>query len=194
VVATLSLSHRNQLLQPNPKFLSVSNIDNLIRVGIVNGIVILWGTRLALYLFSRVLTVGEDKRLRTFFREKDEPYFDTKRSFYPIKLSSFWIIQALWGFICMLPVTYLNSLNHNPLKSNPRIINIISSLSSSFPSMFIKIISRSFFYIPLIGATSGFLIEAIADYQKNKYRDNKLNAYHWCDVGLWKYSRHPNCK
>jgi steroid 5-alpha reductase family enzyme len=38
------------------------NLDTA-RVLIVNGIVIAWGTRLSTFLFTRVLKLGEDKRL-----------------------------------------------------------------------------------------------------------------------------------
>ena len=35
-------------------------------------------------------------------------------------------------------------------------------------------------------------IEAIADWQKYNYRNNPNNNGHWCEVGLWSYSRYPN--
>jgi steroid 5-alpha reductase family enzyme len=38
----------------------------------------------------------------------------------------------------------------------------------------------------------GFLCEAISDHQKFVFKMNPANKGHWCDVGLWKYSRHPN--
>jgi steroid 5-alpha reductase family enzyme len=38
----------------------------------------------------------------------------------------------------------------------------------------------------------GFLFESIADYQKNKFKSNIHNKGKPCNVGLWKYSRHPN--
>lgn len=34
--------------------------------------------------------------------------------------------------------------------------------------------------------------ETIADYQMNAFRSNSANNGKVCDVGLWKYSRHPN--
>lgn len=37
-----------------------------------------------------------------------------------------------------------------------------------------------------------FLIESLADYQKQKFQMNKDNRKGVCTVGLWKYSRHPN--
>lgn len=38
----------------------------------------------------------------------------------------------------------------------------------------------------------GFLVETLADKQKYDYRNESSNDGHWCDDGLWKWSRHPN--
>eukprot|EP01119_Soliformovum_irregulare_P019694 TRINITY_DN6296_c0_g1_i3.p1 TRINITY_DN6296_c0_g1~~TRINITY_DN6296_c0_g1_i3.p1 ORF type:complete len:295 (+),score=45.10 TRINITY_DN6296_c0_g1_i3:72-956(+) len=38
----------------------------------------------------------------------------------------------------------------------------------------------------------GFLFEVVGDQQKSSYRSDPTNKDHWCDVGLWRYSRHPN--
>jgi len=104
VAATLAMSYKNGLLNVkaggvmHPKLL-------LVNVG-----VILWGSRLASFLFSRVLKVGEDKRLQKFFRKPGEGFLDIKASFFPVRLATFWTIQAAWGFICLLPVTLYNSV------------------------------------------------------------------------------------
>lgn len=104
VAATLTMSYQNGLHKvPFMRFQSPKLV--LVNLGVM-----LWGTRLAAYLFSRVLQVGEDKRLNKFFRKPGETYFDKSRSFYPIKLASFWTIQAAWGFLCLLPVTLLNAV------------------------------------------------------------------------------------
>jgi steroid 5-alpha reductase family enzyme len=48
--------------------------------------------------------------------------------------------------------------------------------------------------LPVLGVFAGVLLESVADYQKNSYRNDKRNDGHWCDAGLWKLSRYPNCK
>ena len=118
------------------------------------------------FLFYRVLTLGEDKRLHDFFRAKDEKFLDASKSFFPIKLFSFWAIQAGWGIICLLPVT----------------------ITSSLPAIKMGPLS----YISAAILLSGIAIESVADYQK--YIFKQKNKEKWCDVGLWALARHPNCK
>jgi len=36
------------------------------------------------------------------------------------------------------------------------------------------------------------VVEAASDVQKFIYRQEQKNDGHWCDEGLWKFSRHPN--
>ena len=78
------------------------------RAFFMNSLVAFWGARLGIFLFQRCLVVGEDKRLRKFFRQEGEGYLDKTRSFFPVRLSSFWMIQSLWGILCMLPVALVN--------------------------------------------------------------------------------------
>jgi len=44
----------------------------------------------------------------------------------------------------------------------------------------------------LVISLLGIIIEGIADMQQFNFRNNPANKDHWTDVGLWKYSRHPN--
>lgn len=173
VVATLSLSKNNGLL---------ANIRNgnfsHSKIIAINVAIILWGSRLATYLFHRVLNVGEDKRLDKFFRQPGEKYLDITGSFYPIKLSSFWIIQAMWSFICLLPVTFVNAM--------PQYKHILNVAGVSAV--------RSWEALPIAGIFLGIIMETIADWQKSSYRSDPRNDGHWCDIGLWKICRYPNCK
>ena len=38
----------------------------------------------------------------------------------------------------------------------------------------------------------GFLIEAISDQQKLQFKKYSTNMGRWCNIGFWKWSRHPN--
>ncbi|KAJ7975216.1 3-oxo-5-alpha-steroid 4-dehydrogenase (DUF1295) [Quillaja saponaria] len=83
------------------------------------------------------------------------------------KLAIFWIFQAVWVWTVSLPVTIVNASDRNPFIQDADIIGwIMWSL--------------------------GFLIEGTADQQKLNFKNSPQNRGKWCDVGLWKYSRHPN--
>jgi len=59
------------------------------------------------------------------------------------------------------------------------------------PTLLVLTKQVTFSYLSLIGLVifiKGLLIESFADYQKfTNYKKDK-----WIDIGLWKYSRHPN--
>jgi len=79
----------------------------------------------------------------------------------------YWTVQAIWVFTISLPVIFVNS----------------SALSPTDFSVFD--------YLTIIGFGLGVILEIIADFQKSVWvksgREGKF-----CQVGLWKYSRHPN--
>lgn len=117
-------------------------------------LVIIWGTRLATYLYRRIKKIKKDQR------------FDGIRE-EPLKFISFWILQAVSIFIILLPVI---------------MISIDSSISK------LSYISIIGFVVSLLG----IVIEAVADKQKFDFKNNVKNSGKWVNVGLWKYSRHPN--
>lgn len=171
---------------------------------LINGGVMLWGVRLATYLFNRVLLLGEDKRLRKFFRKPGERYLDRSRSFFPLRLSIFWILQAAWGIVCMMPVVFVNAV---PLKTAPLFFEYgVTVKSSDFvanPWLGFGLSEKKagFFYsallllssvVPVAGMYAGIAIEALADDQKAVFRAKSANTGKWCDVGLWKLCRYPN--
>ena len=49
-----------------------------------------------------------------------------------------------------------------------------------------------FFWIGLVVWAAGITIEAVADAQKSKFKSDPDNKGDFIDVGLWKWSRHPN--
>ncbi|CAM1311503.1 Uncharacterised protein g5712 [Pycnogonum litorale] len=97
--------------------------------------------------------------------------FDDRRDNL-LKFAIFWTFQAVWAFTVSLPVIFVNS----PLKD-----------SEEFPAAMnaLDIIGTIFFSV-------GFLIESVADIQKYNFKMDSANRGQWCDVGLWKLSRHPN--
>jgi len=72
----------------------------------------LWGLRLSLFLFIRILSIKQDKR------------FDSIRT-QPLKFASFWLLQTVTIFTVSLPVTLLFSLPHQPSLSTPSLIALL---------------------------------------------------------------------
>jgi len=128
--------------------------------------VTLWGTRLAGYLFFRILQTGHDSRLAAFFPEENEPWL-VGRSMYPLKLAFFWGVQSLWPMIVLLPVFVSQKLT----PGNP-----ITRLHM----------------VPFGGFLFGFIWETVADIQKFIFKSKPKNKDLWIQKGLYRYSRHPN--
>ncbi|GAB2270282.1 hypothetical protein Dimus_005186 [Dionaea muscipula] len=83
------------------------------------------------------------------------------------KLAVFWTFQAVWVWTVSLPVTIVNASGNNP------------SLQAA------DIAGWIMWFI-------GFSAEAAADQQKLTFKNFPGNRGKWCNVGLWKYTRHPN--
>ncbi|KAG9148448.1 hypothetical protein Leryth_016917 [Lithospermum erythrorhizon] len=83
------------------------------------------------------------------------------------KLAAFWIFQAVWVWSVSLPVTIVNASDNDP-DLDPRDV------------------------IGWIMWIVGIGIEATADQQKLTFKNSQENRGKWCNVGLWKYTRHPN--
>lgn len=77
------------------------------------------------------------------------------------------LIQAVWVWTVSLPVTVVNASNHNPPLRAADVIGWIMWLV-------------------------GVVTEATADQQKLAFKNSPENRGKWCNVGLWKVSRHPN--
>ena len=109
------------------------------------------------------IRLGTFLLLRIIKEGKDKRFTEIKKSFSSFLLT--WTMSSLWVFL-----TSMNALT-----------SIINN----------KIINNDFFlHIGLSVWVIGFLIESIADFQKNNFRKKYKNKF--ISSGLWKYSRHPN--
>eukprot|EP00252_Welwitschia_mirabilis_P002255 TRINITY_DN1216_c0_g1_i3.p1 TRINITY_DN1216_c0_g1~~TRINITY_DN1216_c0_g1_i3.p1 ORF type:complete len:192 (+),score=21.61 TRINITY_DN1216_c0_g1_i3:458-1033(+) len=84
-----------------------------------------------------------------------------------MKVIVFWIVQGIWVWMVSLPVILANASNKDA------------------ELQLLDIIGWSLWLI-------GFLIEVISDQQKLKFKNDPTKNARWCNIGLWKFSRHPN--
>ncbi|HRI05966.1 MAG TPA: DUF1295 domain-containing protein [Candidatus Dojkabacteria bacterium] len=99
-------------------------------------------------------------------KTKRDKRFDGIRE-NPVKFMSFWLLQGVTVWVVLLPSIVLIDLDY----------------SLSFNAISI---------IGIIFAFVGLIIEGIADMQKFRFKSLKENEGRWVDVGLWRFSRHPN--
>ncbi|XP_017237458.1 uncharacterized protein LOC108210606 isoform X4 [Daucus carota subsp. sativus] len=83
------------------------------------------------------------------------------------KLAFFWMFQAVWVWAVSLPLTVVNASDKDP---SLKAADIIGWIMWSI----------------------GIISEATADQQKLTFKNSPENRGKWCNIGLWKYSRHPN--
>jgi steroid 5-alpha reductase family enzyme len=129
---------------------------------LVNILVTIWGLRLSYHIFMRHLNHPEDYRYQRWRKEWGHGFYFFLRSYAQIFL--------LQGFL--LWVTFLPVLNIN---QNPK--------------------AHTFTFFEILGVViwwTGFLFEAIADWQLARFIKNHLNQGKLIENGLWSYSRHPN--
>ncbi|MQL95987.1 hypothetical protein Taro_028659 [Colocasia esculenta] len=92
--------------------------------------------------------------------------FDERRNNIA-RLAVFWIFQAVWVWTVSLPLTIVNASDRNPSVQPQDVIGWIMW-------------------------SVGITIETTADQQKLLFKNFPANRGKWCNIGLWKYSRHPN--
>jgi len=80
----------------------------------------------------------------------------------------YWTVQGLWIYLCLLP-TFLLHVNNGGQDE-----------------------LTVWDYTGWAVWGVGFLIEVVADYQKNVFKSNPANKDKWIETGLWSLSRHPN--
>ncbi len=126
---------------------------------LVNILVLVWGLRLAVYIYVRHSSNGEDYR----YREMREGWGNNVALMGLLKV---FLPQAVMMFIIAFPIMVVNSYPHNGFQ----ITDIVG----------------------LIIWIIGFYFEAVGDMQMQNYKRNPANKGKVMNVGLWKYTRHPN--
>lgn len=97
--------------------------------------------------------------------KKDSRFDDIRGSF--LKFGGFWLLQAITVWVIASPAVVV-------LSSEQRLnLGLLSMLGLT---------------VWLIGLT----IETIADLQKFNFKNQPENKNRWTDIGLWRWSRHPN--
>lgn len=98
----------------------------------------------------------------------EDQRFDDKRDKLA-RVLIFWSLQALWVWTVSLPLTILNA---------SRVNKPLGALD----------------YVGWVLFVCGLLLETAADFQKLAFKNNlpEDGKGRWTDVGVWKWTRHPN--
>jgi steroid 5-alpha reductase family enzyme len=102
---------------------------------------------------------------RVCSRKKDNRFDELRENFFAFL--GFWVYQMVWVFTTIAPVIFVNGDDSNPPLN-------------------------AWDYVGWTVYSIGFLAQVVADYQKFQFRKNPDNKGVICQVGIWKYSRHPN--
>lgn len=102
---------------------------------------------------------------RVCTRKRDARFDQVRQSFFPFLF--FWVFQMFWVWLVSLPNVFVNSSSEDPE---------IGAIDVFGWCLF----------------TGGFVLQVVADLQKYKFRAMPSNSGRFCDVGVWKVSRHPN--
>ena len=109
---------------------------------------------MAWFLVGRIHRQGKDGR------------FDTIKT-DPFRFLNAWMMQAMWAFLCLLPVA----------------IRLDADTAAGFSVLF---------WTGLVVWVIGFSIEVISDEQKRQFRERHPDGNAFIQSGLWSISRHPN--
>lgn len=121
-------------------------------------LVLIWTSRLGIFLLRRILKAGDDKR-----------FDEIKKSF--IRLLGAWTLQGLWVSFTLAAALAAITIEQPDTYSAYDLAGLI---------------------LGILIWVLGFAFEAIADYQKNKFRLVPENKGKFISTGLWSISRHPN--
>ncbi len=132
--------------------------------GFINGSKSLAGLLVSLAVVVWALRLGGFLFIRIRRMKRDKRFDEMRSSFF--RFGSFWLLQGVSVFVVLIPAVLLAAAD-----------------------------SKDFELVSLIGLAlwaTGLLIEAVADFQKDRFSQMIANKNKWIETGLWKYSRHPN--
>jgi len=147
---------------------SASTGTLMLRPVVLTVCTVLWGVRLASYLFYRILHTRHDARLAAFFPPSPSSPWTADRLF---KLAMFWSLQSAWAFLVLLPVTVCHALPRSWHRAHP-------------------LGPASFVFLWLWSV--GFILETVADAQKFAFRANRENDGKFMSTGVFALCRYPN--
>ncbi|KAK4208338.1 hypothetical protein QBC37DRAFT_79454 [Rhypophila decipiens] len=154
----------------------------------VTGGTVMWAFRLSSYLFIRALKKGHDSRF-------------TRTKHMPVRFAIFWFAQSIWVLLCSMPAIAVNSvpteaLNAISRKSPSKKGKEVATKPKGKPEEDTpEAKSTMTDKLGLIVFLSGFILETLADYQKNRWWAQKAKGIHNEDFitrGLWAKSQYPN--
>jgi steroid 5-alpha reductase family enzyme len=161
-----------------PGFALVAAVGALLGAGdaarklLVLLLVVLWSLRLAIHIFLRNYPShggqGEDYRYRAM-RQKQGPRFAWLSAFTVFGL------QGVLLLVIAMPLVAATSLAGRPAAAGRGAAGL-----------------GPFDFAGLALFAIGFLFEAVGDAQLARFKAKPANRGKVCDVGLWRYSRHPN--
>jgi tryptophan-rich sensory protein len=132
--------------------------------GLLNNQINLLSTILFSMIFIWAFRLGTFLLVRIRKIGKDKRFDGMRENLF--KFLRFWILQGISVWIILIPSIFLFNSNFK---------NITTISIFGFVIWFF-----------------GLLIESVADYQKYIFNNDEKNKNKWIDIGLWKYSRHPN--
>lgn len=125
----------------------------------------LWGLRLAVHIFLRNRGKGEDYRYRAM-RERQGPRF--------VWLSAFTVFGLQGVLLLFIAMPLVVATSHSA-----------GAGTGASGLGLVDLAGGALFAL-------GFSFEAVGDAQLARFKANPANRGKVCDVGLWRFSRHPN--
>ncbi len=133
----------------------------------MTGLIWIWGLRLSFYLYRRNWNKPEDFRYANFRKGWGKNWILSS-------LIKVYLLQAILMQVICIPVYVIACWGNHPNTSTDARTASVACITGTLVSLL------------------GIFIEALADWQKSKFKQDARNDGKICQVGLWSISRHPN--